>query len=351
MSTPNALSVFASSTYATALAQWRRSRRPEERALAINLYCEHRVCPTQEEEFRRFFRPPRDPRAHGRALKIALDEYLKKVVRRERELPARRLGVNLVADYSSGKCSSGFEINTQFVNVLNLSGLESVLSIARDSSRKRWEPLRDIPIPDVTQQPSPYEVWLNRNLEGKSPESDEVKSFVSAVFSVLRYSWATGGPFNPTWATTWDRFEPYVKAFKAGGGLAVDRWNQVVGVGTTGHQWQLVLKYPARKVGMIFRPTQLDGGFYAYHFPSPVTAGIGVGGHPMDLSGSAPTQVLLPEYIHEQIEPDIRYWVSAGRLLGRTVGTNYPLTRLRRRHYEKLKGQYRGVAEWMPSPV
>lgn len=250
-------------------------------------------------------------------------------------------------------------MDTHLVNILNLSQLQDVLQrVVRDSYRDEWEVLREVHMvdgtprprrPDGTREPSEYDIWLDDHLTGR--RHDEVKSFIEAVFSVLRYSRKTGGPFNPTWVTAWEKFEPYIGSFKAGGMYTADRWNQVVGVGTTGNQWQIVLKYPARKAGMIFRPTQLDGGFYAYHFPSPVTAGMGLGGHPMDLSGPGPTQGLLPEYIHEQIEPDIRYWEDAGRLIGRTAGEPYSLTRLRRRHYERLKGHYQGVAEWMQSPV
>ncbi len=343
MPTPGDPSVFASSTYATALAEWRRSPDPEERVLAINLDCEHRVPPQQEQEFRRFFDPPAEPAEHGRALKAALISYANEMVRPG--LPARRLGVNLVADCAAGACCEGFDLNCELVNVLNLNQLQRVLLVAGGSDRSEWSPISDV-------KPAPhYDAWLDGKLRHKSPHSTEVKSFVEAVFSVLRYFRTKFGSYNPTWVTTWDKFAPYVEALKAGEMSGVDRWNQVVGVGTTGEQWQVVLKYPARKAGLIFRPTQLDGGFYAYHFPSPAAASIGLGGHPMDLSGPAPTESLLPEYIHEQIEPDIRYWVNAGRLLGCTAAARYELTTLRLRHYERLKSHYEGVAEWMPSPV
>ncbi|HEX7957630.1 MAG TPA: hypothetical protein VF508_11840 [Pyrinomonadaceae bacterium] len=350
MSTPQPSCVFGCDTYETALARWKRSRDPEKRAVAVNLSCEHRVPPEQEAEFRHFFRPlSPDPREQDRALRAALDDYVEEMVRPE--LPARRLGINLVADCLGGQCCEGFDMDADLANVLNLSRLMPVLKVAANSTREEWKPLRDVPIPDVTRPYHEYDEWLDRNLEGKSPQSDEVKNFVEAVFSVLRFSRATKGPYNPTWVTTWEKFEPFAEEL-AGGMRSPDRWNQVVGVGTLGDQWQIVLRYPARKAGRIFRPTQLDGGSYPYHFPSPAAAGMGLGGHPMDLSGPAPTQALLPEYIHEQIEPDISYWINAGRLLGRTAGEDYSLPELRRRHHERLKGQYgEGVAEWMPRPV
>src|ERR1051325_120016 len=143
MPTHGGTSVFASSRYGKALAQWRRSPDPEERAIAVNLDCEHRVPPKQEKEFRRFFNPPRDPRA----LKVALIDYAKEMVRPG--LPARRLRVNLVADCAGGRCSEGFDVKWDLVNVLNLNQLRRVLLCARGSNRRGWKPLSDVEPPPL----------------------------------------------------------------------------------------------------------------------------------------------------------------------------------------------------------
>lgn len=334
-------SIFSqSSLYQSALNEWSSSRDPELRALAINLTSDHRVTPEQEREFRGFFEPPHT----GEQLRAALKKYVVEKVRLA--LPVEPLTANLVADCSDpcGACCPGFDKGVELVNLLKLTGLREVIELARNENRDAWKPLRDV----VLDPSAPWRERLNRKLEGKDPESDEVKDFVAAVLDVLNYNLEElKQPFNPTWVTTWTHFAEILPAVES------DSWNNSLGVTTIGNDWQIVLRYPAKAAGRLYRPTQLESGYNAYHFPSPVSAGMAVGGHPMDLSAATRRRPrgLFSEYIHGQIRMELDYWLAAGRLIGRTDYNLYQLSRLRKRHHRRLDKHYPDVKLWMPRPI
>ena len=280
-------------------------------------------------------------------LKAALKKYVTEKVRSS--LPAEGVGGwgggNLVADCGSpnGDCSDGFNVNVDLVNLLNLTKLREVLLVARNENPERWLPLYDV----VEATDEAWRVKINRKLEGKDPDSKEVKDFVEAVLDVINYNRVERKqPFNPTWVTTWDHFAEILPAAET------NRWNHSLGVRTEGHDWQIILRYPAKDAGRLYRPTQLETGYNAYHFPSPPTR-VAVGGHPMDLSASSRTQTknLFSEYIHGQIELKVEYWVNAGRLIGRTDYSEYHLPRLRKLHYQRLNIEYGDIGQWMQRPI
>jgi hypothetical protein len=333
-------SVFDSPIYRPALEQWRRSRNPEHRALAINLNCDHRISPDEERLFRNYFKRP----FKGTALRNALIEFQRKEVRKSP--PVFRDPTRLIAEYRSRKTSyrSGFDPDVELVNVLNLTYLRDILLWAKNENRPEWRILEDIDFND-------FEGWLDRKVAQIWLDSGEIENFVSAVFDVLNFRLVEKGAFNPKWVTTWDRFAPHIKGYRRNRDLPTDRWNQAVGVGTVGRCWQIVVKYPAKVARCLYRPTQLEGGYYAFHFPSPPLATLANGGHPMDLAGSPPQSVLLPEYIHEQIILKIDYWKSAGSLIGYTERKAYYLSPLRKKHRSKLMRYYDQVDAWMPQPI
>jgi hypothetical protein len=333
-------SVFRSDTYQSALNQWMRSRNPEHRALALNLSCDHRVTHDQEREFQSYFKSP----YNGRALKKALTEYHKHRIRTPS--PAFRSEAHLVADCQNddGPCCVGFDRQVDLVSVLCLSKLRDVLNQARNEVRPEWLPLRYLELNN-------FDGWLEEQLLGRNRYSQELEDFIGAVLSVINYNMVVRGPFNPIWVTTWDKFEPVANALRSDGELNADRWIQSVGIKTIGPLWHIVLKYPARDAGFLYRPTQLDSGNYAYHFPSPLAAEKSDGGHPMDLARTSLRSPLFPEYIHEQIRLKIDYWKAAGCLIGRTSRDRYYLSVSRRKHYLKLKNTYTGIEEWMPRPI
>ncbi|MGB7923157.1 MAG: hypothetical protein WCF57_07925 [Pyrinomonadaceae bacterium] len=340
-------SVFESeSKYAAALKQWKKSRDLEARALAINLSCEHRVTEEQEKEFSAYFKPPYD----AEALKKALSDYQKTRVRPES--PAFCNPARLVADCQNhdGLCSEGFDPNANLVHVLNLNKLTEVFKLVIGEDNPEWKALSDVNMYDINIS-GLVDEWLDRKLMGKKSDSPEIENFVKALFSVLNFSMGLKGPFNPKWVTTWDKFAPYAEARRANGEPDADRWCESVGVLTPGEHWQLVIKYPAKAAGRVYRPTQLDCGYYAYHFPSPFVAKMAVGGHPMDLAEDSATLPLIPEYIHEQIILDFDYWKDAGRLIGRTQHSSYHLSTLRKKHHAKLKSNYSGIDQWMPRAI
>jgi len=131
--------------------------------------------------------------------------------------------------------------------------------------------------------------------------------------------------YHPVWATRWDLFELFV-------GEGANRWRQVFGVRPEPEppSWLLVLKYKATEAGELYRPTQLDAGWYGFHFPPPELEG-----YAMDLAGAA--DQLVPEYIHEQTDHSVGHWIDAGRLLDRADMTDpIGLPEQRERHHALL---------------
>src|SRR6185369_4434410 len=94
--------------------------------------------------------------------------------------------------------------------------------------------------------------------------------------------------------STWSGLKPQVKD-------GPNRWCQMLGVHKSTVTWVILLTYTIAEAGTIARPTQLDGGWYGFHFPSPYLAPVTRGGHPMDLRINPRAQYLLPEFVHRQI--------------------------------------------------
>jgi hypothetical protein len=113
-----------------------------------------------------------------------------------------------------------------------------------------------------------------------------------------------------------------------------------MGKNLPGH-WYIALTYTVAEAGTIARPTQLDGGWYEYHFPSPKEAPLEFGGHLMDLRLPPVAIALLPEYIHKQIEHPSKHWHDTGRLLGQTSASHgSALFEMRRAHQKLLASTY-----------
>lgn len=121
-----------------------------------------------------------------------------------------------------------------------------------------------------------------------------------------------------------------------------ERWVSALGVYKPVHpRWFLLLKYTVREAGTVARPTQLDAGWGAYHFPSPPRAPLPLGGHPMDLRLSPPATSVLPEFVHKQIRHTLRHWSDGGRHIGRTSApSGGTLVAVRLTHHELLTRVY-----------
>jgi hypothetical protein len=334
------------SIYELALSEWKDKDKGElgQKELAVNLIYDNRVNKAREKMFRTYFSAPYD----GRKLKEAVIDYHRDRVQDIFGEPDFCMPEcnNTIVDTTQGICCRLFKKGTYLVNILNLNSLNIVL----DNVSEKYPYWKNFFPED--RSPIKFSRWLNANLLGKDPKSNEVKNFISNILGMLNSN-IRDAPRNPVWVTTWESFENYALLSQ------VDRWNQLVGVPSRKGSWQIVLKYPAEEVGCIHRPTQLDSGYYFYHFPLPIevlnqTDSISHSGHTMDLQKGS-FEPLLPEFIHTQIEIKLDYWIDSGSLIKQTkYGRDYTisLNDFRSRHYQKLQASYgkEFIENWMPNP-
>ena len=177
------------------------------------------------------------------------------------------------------------------------------------------------------------------------------ETFLRAIFKVMaRYRLQVEDRVLPTWAAEWKSLEPFLHRDSP------RAWLQAVGVPRDHPVWLVVLRYPVRnrdREVRLFRPTQLDAGWYAHHFPSPPQADIAKGGHTMFLSQNHTSEVSGPpvsEFLHEQIDFGIGDWIAGGSLFGFTgLPSQGALDDQRRQHLSLLQTLYgQGVHTWMP---
>ena len=334
------------SIYEDAIAAWEASGDHTRTAISINLRSDHRISSRREQEFREYFLRLGD-------LREALDDYVKENVKFS---PSPHFCEswcqNLVANCASGEYCEGIDETIELATVISLSGLSLPIKDTYPNLAAEMPEWRDLLDSDTQASDSPanstqwsdrFEEWLDRNLTGKAPS--EIESFLTKIFKVINYRLARENhQYNPVWVTTWKDFEKYA-------GREPDRWSQIVGVPRRKPTWQIVMRYPASKVKCLYRPSQLDSGFYPQHFPSPREAIMAEGGLTMDL-GMEDDQP-LSEFLHTQIELEIDYWIAAGRLIGKSSITADELPAMRRKHYDKLVGRYRedDIKRWMPQPI
>lgn len=176
-------------------------------------------------------------------------------------------------------------------------------------------------------KPDEFAGWLDYHLERRG--GAYLREFIGRVFDACNEYRRSVRAHNPVWVTTWSRFE-LVKNSRP------ERWSEFVGVTRlTAEQWLVVLRYRAAETGTLVRPTQLDAGWYAYHFPSPPPWPVHQGGIVVDLEGAAAG--LTPEYIHAQIDLRPEFWQNSGELLRRTAREVSPeLQGVRVRHWLQM---------------
>ncbi|HEV7892633.1 MAG TPA: hypothetical protein VGP08_18615 [Pyrinomonadaceae bacterium] len=350
---PYSVNPAAAHPYEGALAAWQRSGDVTKMALACNIRHDHRVSPERENQFDNFCHQPRT----AGDLEQAIYDYFSKKIRTRRyphfvyhELNAQniihghgklaqKLAENLLQD-----SSPVLNKDVLLLRVLDLNGLirpyRSLLNVRR--RKPGWKDTLgsyySIPRKLTPKQEQAWvDVWLKEMLD----HADEPRRerFVEAVLDLLcsvRHRTA----FQPTWATTLEAFEPH--ALTQGGEPNPDRWVQLMGMGRNppGH-WLIALAYTVGEAGTLVRPTQLDGGWYEYHFPSPARLPLESGGLAMDLRLDPAPSILLPEYIHKEIEHTPQHWNDAERLLGQTSEWQPSnLVKTRRIHQRLLASLY-----------
>jgi len=326
--------------YDNVIATWRSSTEPEDHAMARNLMHDHRVSQERERAFDKLVPP--SPTA--RNLQHAIVDYFKTKVR-TRKLPHYVYTALNATNLLTGQGPSHPVINKdlKLVRVLDLNRLGLVYQWAMNWRNKKREWKRSFAKFPTAPNDDQIAKWLDDEIGGGSEKQQE--QLVATVLDMIN-TYSPKHPFQPTWATTWSAFEPHER-------LGPDRWLQVLGMANPSSRWVMLLRYTVREAGTIARPTLLDAGWYADHFPSPPQAPLVVGGHPMDLRISPRATHLLPEYIHKQIQHSLKHWTDIGGKIGRTTAPNpASLADQRRTHHELLTRVYGpGVHTWMDNPM
>ena len=307
-----------------------------DQAVAKNLRYDHRVHLDREKRFAVVAGSP----VSGPALLKGLRDYLWERVRTPVSpdfLDPALNSENILTDGLPGVAA--IHPDHEIARVLDLNGLQTVYNASRDAR----DELGRLVFDDFPPLPHPNALaWLDDKLDRGAAETE---LFVAATLRVLG-DYSLKHPYHPTWCTSWSDLEPHVAG-------PPDRWAEIVGVANTWGvaRWLLVLRYKVREAGTLCRPTQLDGGDYQWHFPSPPSRPRTDGGAAMDLDLSAlPT--MRGEYIHMQIQHPIDHWVAGGRLLGR--GGPYgsaPLREMRVKHRRLLQAAFPADALWMPDAI
>jgi len=139
---------------------------------------------------------------------------------------------------------------------------------------------------------------------------------------------------RPIWVARWTQLRKSLKKVEP------SSWNSAVGVFRSRRTLQLVLRYAASGVRLV-RPTQLDIGYYAFHFPSPSTLDKSRGGFAMSLHDYGVTRPpeLISEYIHPPRQFQFADWLSGGAWFGEHSGEDLDRVEIglfRTQHAERL---------------
>jgi len=157
---------------------------------------------------------------------------------------------------------------------------------------------------------------------------------------------------HPMWVAEWKSLQHFLDPVRP------ERWLQAVGVPREHPAWLAVFRYPVKRGRHevpLFRPTQLDAGWYAHHFPSPPQAAPVRGGHTMYLwqsyqGSNGASSHIVSEFLHPQIDLTMEHWRSAGSLVGFAPAVRGDLADQRQRHWVLLQSAYSPVPirSWMP---
>jgi len=202
------------------------------------------------------------------------------------------------------------------------------------------------------QRTYPNAAAVNGLLDTLRRDMPRKRSFVERFLSMLDL-YRSRAPWHPVWAASWDEFAQLMDP------ASPESWLETVGLQSPPEaQWLLVLRYRAGDAKQLHRPTQLEAGGYAFHFPSPKCARPPLrGGHPMNLANARPpgrASKLISEFVHAEIGFDLEHWVAAGELLASTTSaTPGVLMDHRRIHYLQLCEEYKRarVRRWMRDPI
>jgi hypothetical protein len=186
-------------------------------------------------------------------------------------------------------------------------------------------------------------------LRGKLRDNGKKTQFVIQFLELLR-EFRQAVQWHPIWAASSREFQ------QASIDNIAESWFETVGIpcNTDPPPWLLILQYPSELPLQIFRPTQLEAGAFAYHFPSPDCIPPDTGGLCMHLGDSvSQSGILVPEFIHNECDFKLDHWRDGGERLGRASATlSRSVMRFRARHHALLCEKYteEAIRAWMKDP-
>jgi len=310
--------------------------QPYSRALARNLLADDRISDDRFGKFSAFA----GNMADIRLVQHAIELYQLREVR-----PLVSAGVPPAYARPENAKNIVEEPPEYVATILNLTGLSSVYAEA-------WKTfgIPEFQKYEVTDQRGSQQV--NDFLSNRLTDPAQRESFLQATLRALRRyrnSKKIEQHIRPSWVAEWNSLRPFLDRNKP------ERWLQAAGVPSEDPAWLAVFRYRVRRRGKLiglFRPTQLDAGWNAHHFPSPLEA-TGGGGHTMYLlqAGEVPPDPLglISEYLHAQIDFSMADWRAAGGLLGMARRVGGDLDEQRRRHWLLLQEKYgqKQIVKWM----
>ena len=171
------------------------------------------------------------------------------------------------------------------------------------------------------------------------------KSFIDDFF---QRRWGFG-QIHGVWVGLWNEFEHLVPTIAT-------TWLSAVGVQIpAAPALCLLLKYKAKDVYPLVRPTILDAGWYPEHFASPSAPSwcggpdcAPSGGHPMNNNADR-SLGLRSEYIHrdwQRKSSDVHAWAWVHS----APPPPHPLPMARSLHWELLDGNYAKIGNWLAKP-
>ena len=315
----------------------------DHRVMARNLLCDSHRTPV--ERMRVFLEESGDV-STTKELQKALYQYRWRHVCPPRVRPGEPKVQPVYARAENGANAITQDVE-MVATVLNLSWMGQIYAAARS----------DFKIPEFErfELANPEDVdEINQKLGDQLSEKNLREPFLAAILKARnRYERNLRNYIKITWVAEWKSLEKFLLRKNP------SSWMQAVGVATETPVWVAVLCYPVRRTAKriaLYRPTQLDAGWYPHHFPSPPQSGVEKGGYSMFLGLKNETlhsYGLVREFIHEPVDFSIKDWSRAGELLDFVPGpVSGDLIEQRRAHLELLSTHYPdGVRSWMETVI
>jgi hypothetical protein len=305
-----------------------------ERCVAWDLLHDHRISARRATHWE-----GHADAALGYSLEAAIRVYFDLVLNRPQETYRSTLNTTNIPSISDSELPAPGKMLVQVLDLTNRRSM-AIWQFGKDLG---FTPLGGLDL----SRPDTLAADLD-DLLSKMPLADQVP-LMDAFFAAQRLHLEGGNAQGPVWVALWDDWRDRIDPNEP------ESWAGTVGLSKEAvGRCFAVLKYPARRAGVLVRPTQLEASWYGRHFPSPPACALGTGGRIMR-GDPARTVPPLREYIHAPILWSVQDWLLSDipvRSTRAKVGSVSSLRADRAAHWQAL-GVEVGTAEltsWMVDP-